>query len=152
ALRASARDQEPGMGAGAAAGPLGPTEERMLAVWRAALAAPTIGPDGDFFAVGGHSILAVKMGAEVERAFGVRVRTARLFEAPTVRLFSRLVDEKRRDAAARLGCVVPIQVGGSRPPLVFLSGYGSAVIVFEALARALGPDQPLYVIDPGAFT
>src|SRR5690606_15093420 len=28
----------------------------------------------------------------------------------------------------------------------------SAVIVFEALARALGPDQPLYVIDPGAFT
>src|SRR5690606_14423892 len=110
ALRASARDQEPGTGA--AAGPLGPTEERMLAVWRAALAAPAIGPDDDFFAVGGHSILAVKMVAEVERAFGLRLRTARLFEAPTVRLFSRLVDEKRRDAATRLGCVVPIQSGG----------------------------------------
>src|SRR5690606_27140082 len=88
---------------------------------------------------------------EVEREFGVRVRTARLFEAPTVRRFSRLVDELRSDAASSLGCVVTIQAGGKRPPLVFLSGYGSAVIVFEALARALGPEQPLYVLDVGAF-
>src|SRR5690606_12233170 len=119
------------------AGPLGPTGERMLAIWRAALGAPDIGPDDDFFAVGGHSILAVRMVAEVERAFGLRIRTARLFEAPTVRRFARLVEETREDASARPDCVVPIQAGGGRPPLVFLSGYGSAVIVFEALARAL---------------
>src|SRR5690606_29925933 len=129
----------------------GPTEARMLAVWRSALAAPGIGLDDDFFAAGGHSLLAVRLVAEAEREFGVRVRTARLFEARTVRRFSRLVDELRSDAANSLGCVVTIQAGGKRPPLVFLSGYGSAVIVFEALARALGPEQPLYVLDVGAF-
>jgi len=151
ALRAMARSRPAATPASADAGPLGPTAERMLAIWRAALGAPALGPDDDFFAAGGHSILAVKMVAEVERAFGVRIRTARLFEAPTVRRFSALVERTREDPSARLGCVVPIQPGGSRPPLVFLSGYGSAVIVFEALARALGPDQPLYVLDVGAF-
>ena len=151
ALRTVAPHRPSGPPGAVEAGPLGPTGERMLAIWRAALAAPGIGPDDDFFAMGGHSILAVRMVAEVERAFGVRIRTARLFEAPTVRRFSRLVEETREDPSARLGCVVPIQAGGSRPPLVFLSGYGSAVIVFEALARALGPDQPLYVLDVGAF-
>jgi amino acid adenylation domain-containing protein len=152
ALRALANEPVPaGPAMAAVVEALGPTEARMLEVWRGALGNPAIGPDDDFFAVGGHSILAVKMVAEVERAFGVRVRTARLFEAPSVRRFSRLVDELHGDAATRLGCVVSIQAGGGRPPLVFLSGYGGAVLVFEALARALGPDQPLYVLDIGAF-
>ncbi|MFA7505415.1 MAG: amino acid adenylation domain-containing protein [Burkholderiaceae bacterium] len=153
ALRSIARAAEQGA-APAVAAPdeeLGPTEARMLEVWRGALGAPAIGLDDDFFALGGHSILAVKLLARVEQVFGVRVRTARLFDAPTVRRFSRLLDELRSDAASGLGCVVPIQTGGSRPPLVFLSGYGGAVIVFEALARALGPEQPLYVLDVGAF-
>src|SRR5690606_6335984 len=54
-------------------------------------------------------------------------------------------------AAAAATCAVTIRGEGGRAPLFFVSGWGGAIIGFEALARQLHPDQPLYVLDTTAF-
>ena len=68
-----------------AAGPTGP--DRLLALvielWAQALERPGIAPDDDFFACGGHSLMATRLMADIQEALGVRVRVRTLFENPT---------------------------------------------------------------------
>ncbi len=125
------------------------TVTRVLAIWRRILDRPDLDVDEHFFDAGGHSLLALRMLAEVEREFAVELRVAALFDAPTARLFAVLLRERR--SAAGTGCAVTIQRGGAAAPLFFVSGYGGEIVMFRDLARALGPGQPLVVLDTAAF-
>src|ERR1051326_3024287 len=53
------------------------------------------------------------------------------------------------EAAAARPAIVPIQTGGTKRPLFYLHIHaeGGAFYCFH-LARVLGPDQPLYVLEP----
>ncbi|MBE0591407.1 MAG: amino acid adenylation domain-containing protein, partial [Gemmatimonadales bacterium] len=90
--------------------PLDETTTRLLAIWRRILDRPSLDADAHFFEVGGHSLLALRMLAEVEREFGIELRVAALFEVPTARLFAGLLRD--RPASAGTGCAVTIQGGG----------------------------------------
>jgi acyl carrier protein len=72
-------------------------QDRLLAIWRTVLRAPTITAEDDFFDAGGTSITALSVISRVRRDFGVPVRLAVLFETPTV---AALAEEIRQLAAA----------------------------------------------------
>ncbi len=129
--------------------PLDEDATRLLALWRRILARPDLDADEHFFEAGGHSLLALRMLAEVEREFDVEPRVAALFDAPTVRLFAALLRDRRSNADT--GCAVTIQTGGAAAPLFFVSGYGGEIVMFRDLAHALGPGQALVVLDTAAF-
>lgn len=61
----------------------------------------------------------------------------------------RAPDQETADSAAPRPPVVAVQAGGSRRPLFYLHIHaeGGAFYCFN-LARDLGPDQPLYVLEP----
>src|SRR5690606_32852098 len=122
---------------------------KLLGIWRDILRRPDLGPDDHFFESGGHSLLALRMLGEVEREFGRVLRVAALFGAPTVREFAALL--RGREPKALQGCAVTVQPGDGRPPLFFVSGYGGEIVMFRDLARELGEDQPLVVLDTTAF-
>lgn len=122
---------------------------KLLGIWRDILRRPDLGPDDHFFESGGHSLLALRMLGEVEREFGRVLRVAALFDAPTVREFAALL--RGREPKALQGCAVTVQPGDGRPPLFFVSGYGGEIVMFRDLARELGEDQPLVVLDTTAF-
>ncbi|MFB7663202.1 SDR family NAD(P)-dependent oxidoreductase [Kitasatospora sp. NPDC056138] len=54
-------------------------------VWRAALGVTSIGHDDDFFALGGDSLSAMGLIAEVRDRLGVELSIGMLFEFPTIR-------------------------------------------------------------------
>jgi acyl carrier protein len=71
------------------------TGAALLQLWAALLGRPDVGPDDDFFAVGGHSLLGMRLVAAVGDRLGVELPLICIFEAPTVRHLARRVEESR---------------------------------------------------------
>ncbi len=65
--------------------PRNPTEEILCAVWQEVLRADLIGIDDHFFAMGGHSLLAVQIISCLRKLFQIELEVRRLFEFPTIR-------------------------------------------------------------------
>ena len=125
-----------------------PVERSLQSIWEHVLGQRPIGPDDDFFLLGGHSLKAIRLLAEVERTHGITLRAATLFEAPTIRtLAARLRESTPREVTT----IIPVKRNGSLTPLFFAPGGGGELFVFDALAKALGDEQPMYVLDMYVF-
>jgi amino acid adenylation domain-containing protein len=120
-------------------------ERDLQSIWEAMLGIHPIGVEDSFFDIGGHSLLAIRLLDAVERRFGRTLGLATLFEGPTIRGQAALL--RRPAAAVPACCAVAVQPNGDRTPLFFVSGFGGAILPFEKLARELGDEQPLYVLD-----
>ncbi|HVJ19835.1 MAG TPA: alpha/beta fold hydrolase, partial [Polyangiaceae bacterium] len=123
-------------------------ERKLAEIWQRALGVPRVGRSDDFFDLGGHSLLAVKISNEVERAFGLRLPLATLFECPTLEAFaarlSALGGNGDGGAAPPWTTLVPIQPSGSLPPLFCVAGLGGNPMNLFHLADALGSEQPFF--------
>ncbi|MEV4414360.1 beta-ketoacyl synthase N-terminal-like domain-containing protein [Catellatospora sp. NPDC049609] len=75
------------------------TAHGLAGIWSTLLGADEIKPDDDYFALGGSSLTAVQLIAQVRAAFGVRLTMRVIFDAPTLRAMADAIDERR--AAAR---------------------------------------------------
>ncbi|GIF62787.1 hypothetical protein Ais01nite_08220 [Asanoa ishikariensis] len=77
--------------------PAGTVEAELSEMWREALGVDTLGPDDEFFELGGDSLSAVQLMRRVRERFGVQMSIGVLFDCPTVRALSveitRLVAE-----------------------------------------------------------
>ena len=65
-------------------------QEQIAAIWAKALGVKTIAPQDNFFALGGHSLLGVKMIAEIQAKTGIEeeLRLSDLLEYPTLAAFA----------------------------------------------------------------
>jgi len=124
-----------------------PLEARLLALWEDVLGVRGIGVKDDFFALGGHSLVAVRLMRQIERLFGQALPLNVLYSHPTVEDVARLLLRRERDRFR-----LPAQVlheHGRQPPLFFFHGdLNGAGFYCRDLARHLGPEQPLYAIHP----
>jgi acyl carrier protein len=71
-------------------------EEIVAAIWQRLLGVERIGRHDDFFALGGHSILAMQVTARIRSAFSVEVPMTSLFEFPTIQQLSAQLDQLRQ--------------------------------------------------------
>lgn len=114
----------------------------LLPLWRQILHVRTIGPDDDFFALGGHSVAAAQLFALVQRTLGCSAPLATLYTASTPRQLARVLTRGAR--AEDWNALVPINTSGSRPPLFLVHAAEGNVLLYRSLAAHLGPDQPVY--------
>jgi thioesterase domain-containing protein len=122
--------------------PKSPLEARLHQLWQRAFGR-AVGVDDDFFEIGGHSLLAADIIAEVEREFGlVDLPLSTLFEAPTVSRFARWLEGGASEQ--HWESLVPIKPSGDRPPLYFVHAHGGNVIGYSPLGRHLSEHQPFY--------
>lgn len=56
----------------------------MAVIWIELLGVPDVAPDANFFTLGGHSLLMVRLIARIQRAFGVRVEIRDILATPTL--------------------------------------------------------------------
>jgi amino acid adenylation domain-containing protein len=81
------------------AAPVTPLEKQLAAIITTLLNLNQIGPDDNFFMLGGHSLLGTQVIARLADTFDIDLKLRSLFEAPTIRLLAAKVE---RQIIARL--------------------------------------------------
>jgi acyl transferase domain-containing protein/thioesterase domain-containing protein/acyl carrier protein len=122
-------------------------EETLTHWFQELLGVSEVKPDDDFFLLGGHSLVGIRLLAKVRNVYAVDFELARLFQARTVRQLAEAIRSAQQPIAKDLQdcpCIVPIQPEGSHTPLYFVHAVGGEVLFYEPLGRALGSDYPLF--------
>jgi thioesterase domain-containing protein/aryl carrier-like protein len=115
------------------------TQEQLRALWQQVLELDSVGPDDNFFDVGGCSFAAMRLSLELESRHGLKFDIASIFQHPTVHEQCRLLQAAPISPVVRLRHFVPLQTEGKLPPLFCV-----------AHAPYLGPSRPVYCF-PGLY-
>ncbi len=119
-------------------------EKELACIWENVLGIHPVGVNDNFLELGGHSLAAARIFAEIEERFGRSFPVAAILQAPTVERLAALLCEDQPPSA--WVSLVEIQRGGSKPPLFCVEPRNAGIFVH--LGRRLGPDQPVYGLHP----
>lgn len=98
-------------------------EECLAGIWQDLLKRARCGRHDNFFALGGHSLAAVRLVTRILKQTGIEVPVRKVFEAPTIaRLAALIADARMENRAASSTARIPCLERGSGPldfPLSF---------------------------------
>jgi len=120
--------------------------QQMVEIWIDILKVSSVTVDDNFFALGGTSLLALRMMVQIEKLCGRALPLSLLLTGATIANLARYIVEENKEATAPL---VTIQPKGKRRPLFFLHGdWAGGGFYSNRLSQLLGEDQPFYVLSP----
>ena len=134
---------------GGSAGPRDDRERRLIAIWRDLLLTRSIGIHDDFFLLGGTSLQATRLLAEIDREFGVKLPRSALVRAPTIKDLARIIQsEGTRGLDADSLQLLKTGSGGSGPcQFLVHDGFGETLLYLN-LVRRMPEDVAVYAIEP----
>ena len=117
------------------AGKMTPIEEIVAGIWCEVLRLPSIARHGNFFNLGGHSLLVTQVLARVRDCLRVEIPIRTIFEAPTLEQFARLIEEQlSHGQESELATIKPVSRDGDLP----LSFSQQRMWFFEQLSSNMG--------------
>ncbi len=117
-------------------------EQFLVRTWERVLGVAPVYVNEDFFDLGGDSLAAIAVLAEIAHVRGKNLPVGLFLEARTIAEFA--VHLRGGESEASLwASLVAIQPGGSRPPLYCVHAEGG-VLIYHRLAELMGADQPIY--------
>jgi amino acid adenylation domain-containing protein len=117
-------------------------ESQLVAIWEQLLNVSPIGVNDDFFQLGGHSMLAVRMVAEVEKRIGKPLPLAALFREPTI---AQLAAQLRAPAIQGAASSLIRLNNQTQGRLLFcIHPAGGTVFCYRELGLLLEQDRPVY--------
>lgn len=129
--------------------PADPMTRALCRHFAAILGLAEVGPDANFFDLGGHSLLMIRLIARIEAAKGFRLSVSDLHAHPTPRAVAGLLTAGGATRRSLRDCLVPIQPRGSQPPLYGVHVLGINGSYYRPLAREMGEDQPIFGLTVG---
>jgi thioesterase domain-containing protein/SAM-dependent methyltransferase len=120
-----------------------PHEEILCEIFAEVLGLENVGIDDNFFALGGHSLIAARLASEVRSRLGVDLAIRTLFEAPTI---AELAQRLKMGVAPETAFdrLLPLRSRGNLPPLFCMHPAGGLSWVYASLMRELHVEQRLY--------
>ncbi|HEY7213644.1 MAG TPA: amino acid adenylation domain-containing protein [Thermoanaerobaculia bacterium] len=123
-----------------------PAEELLAGIWAEVLGIDRVGREDDFFALGGHSLIALRVQARVRERLGAELPLAAFFQFPTLAAQARSlasdgpVDHRPGLIPAPLGqTVFPLSFAQARLWLLERLKPGAAVYHMAGAASLTGP-------------
>ena len=116
-------------------------ELQLTAIWQQAFRRKRIGSTDDFFDIGGDSIIALSIYADMEKIFDVKLPLSTIIEYRTITELAKLI---RKPGQYRFRSLVPMQLGSQQTSPVFGIHAEGDVVFYKDLARALGTEQSFY--------
>ncbi|MGC5004860.1 SDR family oxidoreductase [Streptomyces sp. DT203] len=72
----------------------GSTSDRLRGLWARTLGHDQFAPDDDFFDLGGNSLTAIELMAQIREVFDIELTVGFLFEAPTLAELAEVIDQR----------------------------------------------------------
>jgi putative pyridoxal-dependent aspartate 1-decarboxylase len=123
--------------------PRSSVELALAQIWQPLLGLETIDVTDNFFEIGGHSLLAVRLLAQINQQFQQNLPLSTLFNHGTIAQLAQVLEQK----AGERSPIVPLQTGNTRPPLFCIHPAGGNVVAYPNLVKYLGDDQPFYALE-----
>jgi len=124
-------------------------ELQLKHIWEELLQVRPIGVKDNFFDIGGHSLLAVRLVAQIEKHFQRKIALSDLLQEPTIEHLAAIL--RQQPESKSWLPLVPIQPLGSKKPFFCVHPSGGNVICYYNLASHLGREQPLYGFESPGF-
>jgi thioesterase domain-containing protein/acyl carrier protein len=117
--------------------------EKMIAkIWSKYLHVEKLGVHDNFFALGGHSLIAVQIMTSIGKITGKLIPIATLFKYPTVHTLAHLLQSGEEESTWK--SLVPIKPTGTKMPVYIVHGEGLNVLIFNNIAMNVDAEQPVY--------
>jgi amino acid adenylation domain-containing protein len=114
-----------------------PLETQLLQIWQTVSGMQLLSTDDNFFEIGGHSLLAVRLQSAIEQLIGRKLPLFTVFQAPTVKQMAQRLEQEQ------------IRLDAAQNQLRSLFWYSQHPGEVAALTRHLEADQPLIYLDSG---
>ena len=118
--------------------------EKLIQIFQRVLGRDEVGLDDDFLDLGGDSILAIELMAEIEQVFGQELPMTTIYDAPTIRELAILIAEQVRPVSTSLVLLKPGNAAGA---LFIAHGLGGSVMELRQVANAIETDNAVYGIE-----
>ncbi|HEY7825612.1 MAG TPA: alpha/beta fold hydrolase [Candidatus Acidoferrales bacterium] len=115
--------------------------ESLTSLWRSVLRRPSIGPQDNFFALGGDPSQAAELFSEIAKTFGRDLSPLTIYCAPTVAALAAVIENS---SPFRLPPLIPLRAGMDAPPVFLTHGLGATVMDFFELLRHIETRRPIY--------
>lgn len=128
--------------------PAGAVEEQLAGLWKRLLGFEVTDAEASFFSLGGHSILAVRLIAMIEKELRVHVSVSELFANPSITSLAVCLEGKTTPHG---GPVINIcrREGGKN--IFLFHPVGGSVFCYSDLARRLGARHSVYAVEAAGF-
>jgi thioesterase domain-containing protein/acyl carrier protein len=95
------------------------TENVLVSIWCELLNVSQVGVYDNFFALGGHSLMAIRLISKVNSTLNVTLSVPELFQNPTIEQLAKVIDG-RVPMGKRRTAVILMQEGKAGPPVYFI--------------------------------
>jgi amino acid adenylation domain-containing protein len=120
--------------------PKGPIETAIASIWIEFLQLERVGRHDDFFKLGGHSLMALRVIGAINKALEAHLRVPAFFQNPTIERLAKVVYQNDHDGQEQ---VIPMQTGHTGLPLYFIGARPEEY----RLAKLLGEDRAIFAVD-----
>ena len=121
-------------------------EASLVDIWCEILHLESVGVYDNFFDVGGHSLLAIRLLSRITECLGKELSLSTLLQNPTIEGIARAMTSMGTDNTA----AILLQPHGTLPPLFCIPGSGGMALAFRDLTRHLSSERPFIVLQrPG---
>ncbi len=116
------------------------TEIQLARIFAECLDLPEVGIHDDFFAMGGHSLLAVRLVASIKEVFGAEIAVGNLIQFSTVAMLAAYI---RGENSATKGSLITLRPGEQVQPVWMFHPIGGNVFCYLELNRHFNASRPV---------
>ncbi|MCO5948031.1 non-ribosomal peptide synthetase [Mucilaginibacter flavidus] len=125
------------------------TEKMLTVIWKGCIGISECSIDDNFFALGGHSLMAVQILSKIEKKIGKKMQLAVLFKHPDIRSLAAFIENEKKEIIYK--SLVAIKPSGSKTPLYIIHGEGLNVLNFSSLAEYMDEERPIFGLQARAL-
>ena len=123
-------------------------EQQLTEIWSLIVECEKISIHDNFFDLGGHSILAIKLLNEIQKSFNQELSLTSLFQHPTIAQLAQQLSQF--EVQPSISDLLVLQSSGQKNPICCVAGSNGHAFYFRDFAMNFADEHPVYGLEtPG---